>query len=425
MRAAFVKEYGAAASALVYSKTVAKPKITTTDGVLVRVRSAVLSSLDIEVRRGEWTYLMDQTTSAHNAAAPHITGYEFAGIVEEVGSSVSSVSVGDEVCGLCSLTSRNGACAEYTVQSEHALVVKPKLVLHDDAAMAIGPGIFGLTALHYNLKVERGTSILICDAASPEGYVLIQLAAELGLRIFATARSQAQVSFLEVLGDTVARIIDEVQENLADVIMEETNRMGVDYIVETLRYTPTLPSSTAESTTVPKNPVRDTVPETGEPPPSINNTSKPKNPSTGTGNPFTASAPPAPSSAPPASAGVLSTEDDEIVLLRLRRKRLLIQSLATHGRWATLSNDMQLDPDEARIMGLKNASLSWIFPQAWVVCPSKQGHFLHIMDSVMKHLSEGKFRPLPCTTFDLAQIRDAHRQLENTLQYVGRVVIKM
>ena len=107
--------------------------------------------------------------------------------------------------------------------------------------------MFSVTALHYNLKVNRNSSILIwCDGATPEGFVLIQHAAALGLRIFVTACSQEHVSFLEDFGNTVARVIDELQEDLADIVMEETDGIGVDYIVETkaLRATSDSPSNT-------------------------------------------------------------------------------------------------------------------------------------------------------------------------------------
>jgi NADPH:quinone reductase-like Zn-dependent oxidoreductase len=431
MRAAVIRDYGSSATSLVYSKSVQKPSVRCPDDVLVKIKTVALSALDVEVRRGEWKFLT--AGEATGVLLDHVPGFEYSGIVEAVGGAVQRVAVGDEVCGLCSLVERGGACAEYTVQREDSMIAKPKLVLHDDAAMAIGPGIFSLTALHYNLKVDRDSSILICDGASADGYVLVQMAAELGMRIFVTACSQEQVSFLETLGGIVARVIDECQEDLADVIMQETNRMGVDYIVETLRYVPDLERRRAAGAAQEAPPLTPSPSGKGNPfrSETIEDVGS-------TGNPFLqtlhraaeedhggASVEKMEDSVASETIKVVDTAHSEETLARLSRKRALISSLAVHGRWVSLSKDLQLDPDESALMAMKNASLSWIFPQAWVLSPSKQGHFLHVMDSVMRNIAEGKLRPLPCSSYNLSQIRDAHRQLENTLEHVGRVIIKM
>ena len=347
MKTAILKQYGGPES-LIYYTNIQKPIISNPEQVLIRITAVALSALDVEVRKGEWEKLQEI-----DFQQPYILGYEFAGTVENIGTAVTNVKINDEVCGLCSITKRTGACAEYVIVNEHSVIKKPNLVLDDDAAMAIGPGVFSITALHYNLKVDRNSSILICDGASPEGFVLLQYAAELGLRIFVTACSQEHVSFLEVFGNTVARVIDELQEDVAEIIMEETDGIGVDYIVETK-----VSSSTS-------------------------------------------------------------------LLDPIQRKRSLIKSLGAHGSWVTRSKSMQLDPDETEILNLKNGSISFIFTQAWLLSPSKQGKFMHILDTVMRSVAEGKLRPLPCTSFNLSQIREAHRLLENENSRVGRVLIKI
>ena len=274
--------------------------------------------------------------------------------------------------------------------------------------------MFSITALHYNLKVNRNSSILICDGATPEGFVLIQYAAALGLRIFVTACSQEHVSFLEDFGNIVARVIDELQEDLADIVMEETDGIGVDYIVETKALRATSDSTSPSNT---KSGVR-----------GVKEESKPEADTNPFGNPFKARSTEYTNKGSNMSLSVnqtSSTSSSPISLDPIQRKRSLLKSLAAHGSWVTRSKTMQLDPDETEIMALKNASLSFIFPQAWLLSPSKQGKFLHVLDAVMRSVAEGQLRPLPCTSFNLSQIREAHRFLENEHDRIGRVLIKI
>ena len=154
MKSAILKKYGGPET-LIYYSNIQKPVVTDPEQVLVRVTSVALSSLDVEVRNGEWEHI--QNDDFQNQNQPYILGYEFAGTVESVGAAVTNFKSNEEVCGLCPITTRNGACAEYIVVNENNIIKKPNLVLDDDAAMAIGPGVFSITALHYNLKVDRNS----------------------------------------------------------------------------------------------------------------------------------------------------------------------------------------------------------------------------------------------------------------------------
>ena len=53
---------------------------------------------------------------------------------------------------------------------------------------------------------------------------------------------------LEDFGNIVARVIDELQEDLADIVMEETDGIGVDYIVETKALRATSDSTSPSNT---------------------------------------------------------------------------------------------------------------------------------------------------------------------------------
>ena len=81
-----------------------EPKIQSPLDVIVRVGAAGLCRTDIHVIEGQWQPIQDEDHSL----LPYIPGHENSGWVEEVGSAVTNVEVGDTVichplmtCGLC------------------------------------------------------------------------------------------------------------------------------------------------------------------------------------------------------------------------------------------------------------------------------------------------------------------------------------
>src|SRR3712207_4660329 len=81
-----------------------EPKIESPLDVIVRIGAAGLCRTDIHVVEGQWAPIQDP----EGTLLPYVLGHENAGWVEEVGSGVTNVSVGDTVilhplmtCGLC------------------------------------------------------------------------------------------------------------------------------------------------------------------------------------------------------------------------------------------------------------------------------------------------------------------------------------
>ncbi len=116
--------------------------------VLVRIRSAGLCASDIHYMDGRYKYAIE----------PIIPGHEGSGVIEELGRNVDYFNVGDEViidyvwsCGRCKycLEGRdnlcknvkcygfemNGTFAEYIIVDSRNLVLKPKHISFDEAAI--------------------------------------------------------------------------------------------------------------------------------------------------------------------------------------------------------------------------------------------------------------------------------------------------
>jgi NADPH:quinone reductase-like Zn-dependent oxidoreductase len=203
--------------------------------VLIKVRAVALSSLDTEVYEGQWQFnscsaqpTEDHRNNNNNNNAfppplPFVTGYEFSGVVVSVGSAVArmndllvennndndsnkkaggrqlsgqaTVRKGQAVVGLAPIDRRLGCMSEYTVQNVSCLVPKPALVLHEDAASIIGPGLRAMTALHYHISTHVGDTLLVVQGASPTGRVAIQLAVHLGLRVLAMGDTAKEINY--------------------------------------------------------------------------------------------------------------------------------------------------------------------------------------------------------------------------------------
>jgi len=149
--------------------------------------------------------------SAGNSPAGSVVGCDIAGEVVGIGKDVTSLKVGDRVCGFiwgCH-TKDNGGFSEYCV-SEASLL--SKVPLNVDLKDASSLGIAWVTntqGLHTSLglptpfkplaKTEKPLSVLIWSASTSVGQIGIQFAKASGLTVIATA-SPKHFEHLKTLG---------------------------------------------------------------------------------------------------------------------------------------------------------------------------------------------------------------------------------
>ena len=143
---------------------------------------------------------------------PIVPSHEFSGVVAEVGSGVTDVSVGDEVYGLVPFD-RNGAAAEYVSVPAGFVAAKPRTVPHAVAAAAALPGLTAWETLVEHAAVQAGDRVLVHGGAGGVGAFVTQMAASLGARVTGTARTK-DVAYVRTLG--AERVIDVDHEDLAD-----------------------------------------------------------------------------------------------------------------------------------------------------------------------------------------------------------------
>jgi len=171
--------------------------------VRVAVRAASVNPVDWKIRRGAMA-------SADAPDAPTVTGMDMAGVVEEVGSGVTDLQVGQEVLG----QARGGAFAERIVTRADALMVKPPSVSWEAAASLPVIATTAYRTLHLLGLGEgdhqggtrsgaepdhRGKTLLVGGASGGVGTMVVQLALARGVTVIGSA-SEAHQDDVRALG---------------------------------------------------------------------------------------------------------------------------------------------------------------------------------------------------------------------------------
>jgi NAD+-dependent secondary alcohol dehydrogenase Adh1 len=226
-----------------------EPKIESPLDVIVRIGAAGLCRTDIHVIEGQWQPIQD----ADNTLLPYVPGHENSGWVEEVGSAVTNVEVGDTVichplmtCGLCRACragddmhcekgefpgiSRDGGFADLLKTNARAVVkLDPILEPKDIAALADA----GLTAYHAVRKsvplLYAGTKALVIGAGGL-GHIGIQcLKALTPTEIIVTDPSEEALALAKEWG---ADQTVQVRDGYVDTVLEMTDGNGAEVVFD-------------------------------------------------------------------------------------------------------------------------------------------------------------------------------------------------
>ncbi|MEV0996140.1 NADP-dependent oxidoreductase [Nonomuraea sp. NPDC050202] len=145
--------------------------------IRIAVRASGLSAGETYIRSGRMREVVPVTF-------PYRTGFDAAGVVDEVGDGVTGVAAGDEVFGMATMASR-GANADHVVLA--AWAPKPAAWSWEEAGGAAG-SVETATRVLDRLAVGAGHTVLVQGAAGGVGTVAVQLAAARGARVIGTAR---------------------------------------------------------------------------------------------------------------------------------------------------------------------------------------------------------------------------------------------
>jgi NADPH:quinone reductase-like Zn-dependent oxidoreductase len=166
------------------------PRPTPSPGeLLVRVAAA---------DAGPWDALIREHKSAVKTPLPLTLGSDLSGVIEEAGPRVSGFQAGDKVCGV---TNPNfcGACAEYALASAAMVAGKPSGLSYVEAASVPVVAVTAWQMLFDLAQGKAGQTVLIHGGAVNVGAYAVQLASQVGLRVFATASQEAR-TLVQTLG---------------------------------------------------------------------------------------------------------------------------------------------------------------------------------------------------------------------------------
>jgi NADPH:quinone reductase-like Zn-dependent oxidoreductase len=174
------------------------------DEVLVRVHAASINPFDAFVHAG---YMQGYVS------VPLTLGTDFAGEVVETGPEIGHVRPGDAVYGLTPMHS--GTFAEYVVAKANEVTHKPSTL---DYIQAAGVPLASLAAYQslFDLgQAQAGERVLIIGAGGAVGGCALQLARQLGARVFAVDIPE-KADFVRQLGPD--QFINASAERYEDVV---------------------------------------------------------------------------------------------------------------------------------------------------------------------------------------------------------------
>jgi NADPH2:quinone reductase len=216
MRAAALTEFGAA------------PDLTELDvrepaegEVRVHVHAASVNGFDLAVANG---YLKDMME--HHF--PLVLGKDFAGTVDAVGPGVTGFAPGERVFGVDAKAHLGeGSFAEFvTVPAAMGIAKLPDSVTFTEGAALGLAGCAALSAFEA-CGPRTGQSVLVARATGGVGTQVVQLAAQAGAHVIATAHTDQERAYVGDLG--AAEVVDYRGDVAAAVL--QSHPQGVDAVI--------------------------------------------------------------------------------------------------------------------------------------------------------------------------------------------------
>ncbi|CCG85061.1 protein of unknown function [Taphrina deformans PYCC 5710] len=162
---------------------------------------------------------------------PLVLGSDVSGLVEDVGSSVTSFSKGDRVAGFSTVLATSnpdhGAFQEYSILYEHAAVKLPSNISFEQGAVLPMAVATAGQSMFVRQKISKSQSAkdsiyFVWGGSSSTGTAAIQLARYFGFTVFATA-SPHHHEYLKSLG--AAQVFNYKDASIEEEILDAANSL--------------------------------------------------------------------------------------------------------------------------------------------------------------------------------------------------------
>lgn len=221
-----------------------RPKLQSPDEVIVKLASAALNHVDLNLWRGENKFTL-----------PHTLGSDGAGTIAAVGKTSGPLKAGDEVCiypvmscGRCHactsaqehfcaeaklLSQRGGGTfAEYVRLPARNCFPKPKHLSFEQAAAFPLTYLTAWRMLMTQAQLKPGELVLIVGIGGGVASAALRIAAQLGATTLVTSRSSEKLAKAAKL--TNATGIHVTDGRFAEAVRRATTKRGVDVVVDSV-----------------------------------------------------------------------------------------------------------------------------------------------------------------------------------------------
>ncbi|MFZ1609857.1 MAG: NAD(P)-dependent alcohol dehydrogenase [Chitinophagales bacterium] len=203
MKAAIYNHYGP--PDVVSIQEMDKP-IPKEDEILIKVIASTVNRTDTGLRSAQ--YFISRFFTGLFKPKYKVLGNEFAGVIEQIGSSVSSFKIGDRIFGFND--THFGGHAEYMIVREaDAIATIPDTISFIEAACITEGAHYALVDIRA-AKVQSGQHVMVYGATGAIGSAAVQLLKHFGAHVTAVCNTN-NVALVKSLGADA--VIDYLQED--------------------------------------------------------------------------------------------------------------------------------------------------------------------------------------------------------------------
>ena len=214
MKAIQVKQPGGPEAMELVDLPVPQPKA---NEAVVKLSASGVNFIDVYFREGRY-----------KAVPPFVLGQEGTGVVNGVGSDVTTVRNGNRVAW----TGVMGSYAEYAAVPADRLVPIPDGVTDQQAAAAMLQGMTAHYLSHDTYPLKRGETALVHAAAGGVGLLLVQMAHHIGARVIGTVSTDEKAKLAREAG--ADEVILYAQSDFEVETKRLTGGKGVDVVYDSV-----------------------------------------------------------------------------------------------------------------------------------------------------------------------------------------------
>lgn len=193
-----------------------KPKIKPNE-VLIKVHAAAVNDIDNEIARGELRDIFDYKL-------PQVLGNEISGYIEEVGSDVTNLKLGDAVYTRLPIR-QLGGFAEYVAVASEFVAIAPKTLKLFQSSTIPFAGLAAYQILFDRLTIQPNKTLFVNGGSGAFGAGAIVIAKAMGLNVIVSGNKEFRNNAMLLGAD---KYIDYKVLDYKKVVKK------VDYVIDAL-----------------------------------------------------------------------------------------------------------------------------------------------------------------------------------------------